>query len=222
MKVLQILSLTALMLITKLVTAQNKSDKYFFSSGIGIANSFFGTALPPFQYLNLKEYNIKKNTFGRIYDFELGVNLKKRLSISLRFSDHLFLNKFNVQDTITNTNYNYTLIGNLYRHQQYYQLLLNKIVFKKNSNSIGVGTGLFLVHESQQYAGQYSGIPNLENASAALHEYPSWEGGAPLAVFFERALHKNVALGVKAQIYYIISVDSFEALSLNPYIKVSF
>jgi len=65
-------------------------------------------------------------------------------------------------------------------------------------------------------------MPVIENAAVTFHEYPSLEFGVPVALFCERTFNKNISLGIKVQTYILISVGSFESISLNPYVKVNF
>lgn len=221
MKAISAILLFITIFLAKNVFTQTIDHKLFFKSGIGPVYSFFEIAKPPFQYLNLNEFTISK-TFGRTIDMEVGYQMKKQLSISLIFTDHAFSNNFNVFDTLRNTNIEFALIGKLYRHQYYIQAQINK-VFKQNKKySLGAGTGLLFVNDGQQYFGAYSGIPNVNNPAVTLHEYRNWEFGTPLAIFFERKLKPNINLGLKAQAYIIISVGSFESISLNPYFSVRF
>lgn len=200
---------------------KNKNKGFYFKSGAGVAYSFFQTDNPPFQNTNFKDFTIKK-TFGRAFDFEIGYQLKKNFSLSLRYSDHKFSNKFHVRDTMMNTNYEYILDGKLYRNQYYWQLLVNKTFSLKNNNVLGLATGVLFVNDGEQFSTEYAGIINLANPSASFHEYRSWEFGAPIAIFYERKLKENILLGLKAQAYILISVGTFESISLNPYIGITF
>lgn len=212
-------SLIAIFLLSSLnLPAQTKDQhlNFYFSSGIGPVYSFFEYFNSPFQY------TISRKTLGRTFDIEVGHQVNKKISVTLRFSDHKFSKEFNVQDTMRGTNYEYTLIGKLYRHQYYWQLLLNKIFINRNNYSFGAGAGILFVNDGQQFSAQYAGIPNLSNPSASWHEYPNWEFGTPAEIFGERKLNNNVSLGVKAQAFILISVGSFESISLTPYIRARF
>ena len=167
-------------------------NKYYIEAGIGPIISLFGRSKPPFNYLNLKEYVIKKGTLGKAIDFEAGINLKKNWSISFQFSDQQFSNRFNIKDTIINTRTEYNFEGNLYRHQQYYQLILNKVLINKPNKAFGIGLGAFFVNSSEQIAVQYSGVRDLSNASATLGEYPHLEAGGSFNFYYEHKANKNV------------------------------
>ncbi len=221
--------ITTFILKTNFLFAQKELNKnhLFFSSGPGLVYSFFEYGDPNFPYTITGQYTVDKKTFGRAFDFEMGYQMKKNFSLSLRYSEHKFSKSFKVEETIRNTNYNYNLIGQLYRHQSYWQLLLNKILLENNYYLFGVGTGILFVNDSQQFSQespgiQVPGMPVIENAAASFHEYPHMEFGVPVALFCERKLNKNISLGAKVQAYILISVGSFESISLNPYVKVNF
>lgn len=212
------------LLFAKNLFAQTKAHKniFFFSSGVGPVYSFFEIATPPDPSFNAGQYTIEKKLLGRAIDFEVGHLMQNKFRLSLRFSDHKFSKKFNVFDTLRNANYEYTLIGKLYRHQYYYQLLINKIFAENRHHSFGAGTGILFINDGQQFFAAYSGAPNLFNPAVSLHEYRNWEFGVPAAIFYEKKLNENISFGIKAQAYILISVGSFESISLNPYIKASF
>lgn len=195
-------------------------NRLFFSSGAGAVYSFFEYGDPNFPML-YGEYTVDKKTVGRFFDFEIGYQLNRLTSLSLRLSDHKFSKSFNVKETIRNSNYDYTLIGKLYRNQFYWQLLLNKALLSKHNYSFGASSGVLIINDSQQFSAQALGIQGFSNAIASFHEYPSLEFGVPVSLFYERQIKDNVSFGIKAQAYILISVGSFESISLNPYIRVS-
>jgi hypothetical protein len=148
--------------------------------------------------------------------------MKKGYSISVQYSDLKFAKKFKIYDTIQNTNYNYSLDGKLYRNQYYWQVLLSKQIKSTRKSLLGASTGIMFINDGEQFSIQYAGVRNISNPSASFYEFRSWEFGVPAAIFYERKLSTNISLGVKAQAYIIISVGSFEAVSLNPYISARF
>ncbi len=100
---------------------------------------------------------------------EIGDQVNRRTSLSLRFIDHKFSKSFNVNDTSRNSDYNYVLDGKLYRHQFYWQLLLNKTFLSKKTYSFGASTGILFINDSQQFSAQASGIQGFSNALASFH-----------------------------------------------------
>ena len=126
----QIIINILLTFLTLHLFSQNKikENYFFFSSGPGIANSFFKTAKPPFPFQNLAEYNSKKS-IGRSLDFEAGYSMKKRFSITVRYSNHQFSNKFHVFDTLTNSNYEYTLAGKTISSSELYTSYFKQSIF---------------------------------------------------------------------------------------------
>jgi hypothetical protein len=198
-----------------------KKTKYFFSSGIGPVYSFFQTETPPFFLVDPNEFTVKK-TFGTSIDLEIGREFKKDYSLILKYSDHKFSRKLNLMDTLTNTNYAYVYEGKLYRHQYYFQLLLSKILIKSKKETFGAGTGILFVNDGQQFFAAYAGSPNLFYPTVSVHEYRNWEFGVPFNLFIERKLNENISFGLKSQAFILISVGSFESVSLTPYIKAQF
>ena len=67
-----------------------------------------------------------------------------------------------------------------------------------------------------------AGWPGVGYPSVNLHEYPHLEGGVPFSLYYERKLNSLVSFGIKSQAYIIVSVGSFESISLNPYFKANF
>ena len=195
-------------------------SRLFFSSGAGAVYSFFEYGDPNFPML-YGQYTVDKKTVGRFFDFEIGYQLNRLTSLSFRLSDHKFSKNFNVEETIRNSNYEYTLIGKLYRNQFYWQLLLNRTFLSKHNYSFGASTGVLFANDSQQFSAQDPGVQGFSNALASFHEYPSLEFGIPVSLFYERLIKNNVSFGIKAQAYILVSVGSFESISLNPYIRVS-
>ena len=218
----KILYSIALLFLSLTLNAQRTTkNNFYFKSGIGGVYSFFKTESAPFPTPTLIEIN-SKNPLGRVIDFELGKNLKRNYSVSFRFSDHKYEKSYNIQDTIGNTTTAYSLIGKLYRHQYYYQLLLNKEVINSNRELFGIGIGFFLINESDQFYSATAGWPGVGYPSVNLHEYPHLEGGVPFALYYEHKLNSLVSFGIKTQAYIIVSVGSFESISLNPYFKANF
>ena len=217
----KILYSIALLFLSLTLNAQRTTkNNFYFKSGIGGVYSFFKTESAPFPTPTLAEIN-SKNSFGRVIDFELGKNLKRNYSVSFRFSDHKYEKSYNILDTIRNTTTVYRLIGKLYRHQYYYQFLLNKAVVSSNRELFGVGIGFFLINDTDQFYSASAGWP-FDYPSVNLHEYPHLEGGVPFSLYYERKLNSLVSFGIKSQAYIIVSVGSFESISLNPYFKANF
>ena len=216
------LALIVLMIIASTINAQSTpKSKYYFKTGIGAAYSFFKTDSAPFPTPTLAEINAK-DAIGRVIDFEIGRNLRRNFSLSLRFSDHKFVRAYYISDTLINTTTIYTLHGKLYRHQYYYQILINKEFSIGKRSLLGAGIGYFFVTESDQFYSAFAGNPGLGYPTVNLSEYPNLEGGGPVAIYYERKINPFVSLGIKSQAYVIVSVGSFESISINPYIKASF
>lgn len=211
-----------LFFIASAINAQSSSKgKYFFKSGIGAAYSFFKTEPAPFPTPTLAEMNAK-DAIGRVIDFEIGHNLKRSFSLSVRFSDHKFVRSYYISDTLINTTTIYTLHGKLYRHQYYYQILINKEFSIGQRSLFGAGIGYFFVTESDQFYSAFAGNPGIGYPTVNLSEYPNLEGGGPVAIYYERKVNPFISIGIKSQAYIIVSVGSFESISLNPYFKANF
>jgi hypothetical protein len=133
----------ALLLMSLILNAQRTTkNNCYFKSGIGGVYSFFKTESAPFPTPTLTEIN-SKDAIGRAIDFEIGRNLKNNFSLSIRFSDHKYARSYYISDTLNNTTTIYTLHGKLYRHQYYYQILINKEFNIGKRSLFGAGIGFF-------------------------------------------------------------------------------
>ena len=208
-----------------IVLAQKDTTKrFFFSSGIGPVYSFFQLAIPPFAYFNAGEYSAAdKRLLGRAIDFEIGYQLSKGTSLSVRFSDHKYANNLKINDTIRNTNYLYSVQSKLYTHQYHWQLLVNKVFIQKKNHSLGGGIGLFLFDEHRQGIDANPANPGgTSDPTVYFIEYASWELGAPVSLFYEKKINENISFGARMQVNFLISAPDLYAMSLVPYLRVNF
>lgn len=207
--------------------AQKDTSKtrFFFSSGIGPVYSFFAKGDPPFEN-NAGQYSAADKKFGRAIDFEIGYQLTKKTSLSVRFSDHKYSRSLKLDYVIRNTNYLYTVQSNLYSHQYHWQLLVNKVFVQKKNYSFGGGIGLFLFNDKGQNFSGASLIPATGPSEprllVSLVEYDEWELGAPVCLFYEKHLSENISFGARAQINFLVSAPDLNAMSLMPYFRINF
>lgn len=214
----KIIKLCICLVFSKITFAQN-DKKLSLSIEYGPQANFF-----------VKSYNendgvFSTNTFynkrliGRIGSLELNYKIAKNGTLKLGFSNAV--NKREVD--FTSNNIGLSIKDFEISHMSnFYQLILEKS-FNKNKPSLKYEIGIVYARTNQQEIS----ILDIPGGSAEFEErsfkhYRLEEGGVVLGLIYSKKIDTKFTLGVRTKVYYLISTNKLEAISLTPCLSYNF
>jgi hypothetical protein len=107
------------------------------------------------------------------------------------------------------------------RHtNNFYQLLFEQRLGSSSKHQFNLSTGLFYLRKSQQavYASTFGlGLEERNFKNSRLEE-----GGAFLGLQYQAKIDNHFYLGIRSRVYYIISANYFETVTLTPTLSYVF
>ncbi len=160
---------------------------------------------------------LNKNFIGTIGGAEIIYRATNMASWGLAFSKST-----NTRSVTYNTRINgvdvYIGDFDIKHENRFYQLFYQR-KFSKKLPSLSYEIGLFYVRFQQQEINIGSGVLfNQRNWKSSKLE----EGGAFVGIKFEKYIDKKIALGIKSRLYYIITADQLESITLTPTLTYHF
>lgn len=198
-------------------TKEAKSSKIFLSTGFGAAGSFFvrdyAEALP-FPSSGYQAF-FKKKFVGIAQEIAIGIHLKKNIDVKLGFNHQRFTRKVYVDDTLPRG------VGLLLDHRiqhadnMWFGGMAKNYIREKSQFSWGAGIFFWSpqLHTVEIYTG-YIIDREFNNGIDELGAY------AELA--YEYKFQPKVNIGLKTQVWYIVSGSYFNSVALFPFIKLNF
>lgn len=189
-------------------------NKFSVQINYGLNGNFFVRSYDELGGPTNKKYFYKKNFIGTIGGAELNYRLSKKSSLLMGYSRGInrgkknYVGRINGTDIIIN-DFNLRHINNIY------QLGYGIYTGKKNKD-LKIDVGVMLIYDLRQTIAienwdNYIDIDerNLKNANAV-------EGGAFLGLEYSKKIDSKFNIGLKTRVYYLISTNNLEAISLTP------
>lgn len=160
---------------------------------------------------------LNKNFVGSIGGAEILYRATNRALWGIAFSKST-----NTRSVTYNTRINgvgvYINSFDIKHESRFYQLFYQRR-FSKKQPSLTYEVGLYYLRVQQQEVaiGNSIGFEQRNWKNSKLEE-----GGAFVGIKFEKYIDKKTALGIKSRLYYTISVDQFEAITLTPTLTYHF
>lgn len=205
------------LLYSTVIFAQ-KEKRFSIEVNYGLNGNFFvrsynETVSPPAKFF----YN--KNFIGNIGGLEMKYNFNKNSRLGLAFSQAKNSKEINYSGSvlpITIINFNITHVN------RFFQLFYERNFSKKNPG-FKYQVGLFYLRMNQQEVE----IADRVNGGALFEErnyktYKLEEGGAFVGFHYSKKIDTKFDLGIKSRLYYLISTNSFEAITLTPTLTYHF
>lgn len=167
-----------------------------------------------------KTYLYKKNFVGTIGGVQLSYRLNSVSSLSLGYSRSTNKGQKSFHDVLNGVDIMITDF-NIRHNNDFFQLAYERS-FSKKHPSWKYHAGVVLVSMQQQeisvenYASQV--LVNERNAQNAGLQ----EAGVFAGIHFSKKIDTRLEAGLKARVYYLISVQSFEAITLTPTLTYHF
>ncbi len=154
-----------------------------------------------------------KNFLGSIAGAEISYRLKKKSAVSFAYRRSVNSGKKNYEGSINNTDI-YIRDFKLRHVNKIFHLGFGR--YLGNTGKFKVDMGIVLIYDAQQTI-------NIENWASylAIHENNyknsnSLEGGVFASFQYFKKIDTRFDIGLRVQGYYLISVTTFEAISLTP------
>jgi hypothetical protein len=208
-----------LFLLISFSNVKAQDSRFTLEVNYGLNGNFFVTSYDEISGPQPHTYFYNKNFLGTIGGGELAYRISKKSSIIAGYSRSVNAGKKNFSGLVGNAE----VYINDFKIRHYnnfyyagYKYLLNK---KKIEFSIDIGP--VLVYSSSQdiiiEGADFIGITesNFKNSNSV-------EGGLFAGIHLSKSIDKHFELGLKVRGYHLISVASFEALTLTPTLSYKF
>lgn len=196
-----------------------KPSKIFLSTGFGAAGSFFvrdyDEALP-FPSSGYQAF-FKKKFVGIAQEIAIGIHLKKNIDVKLGFNHQRFTRQVYVNDTLLGVG---VLLDHRIQHadNNWFGGMAKNYIREKSQFSWG--TGIFFwspqLHTVEIFTG-YIIDQEYNGKNSRLNEL-----GVYAELAYEYKFQSKVNIGLKAQVWYIVSGSYFNSVALFPFIKLNF
>ncbi|HUS02197.1 MAG TPA: hypothetical protein VMY77_10745 [Chitinophagaceae bacterium] len=157
----------------------------------------------------------KKKFIGQIAGIELRYNLNSTSSIGLAYANSVNKRKINYSNG-TNARILYFTISHI---DNFYQLFYERAFSKKNTG-FKFNSGIFYLRMKQQEIDASPAGVLFEERD--FKHYKLEEVGIFLGIHFSKRIDTRFQLGVKSRIYYLLSTNEFEAITLTPTLTYTF
>lgn len=167
-----------------------------------------------------KIYLYKKNFVGTISGIEMKYKTGQRSLLSIGYARGINLGKKNVSETINGVS---VLVQDfqLRNVDNIFQLNYERLFSKKN-NMFTYQVGLFILNSSQQEISIENYNNSIDISERNFENSKLQEGGTSIAISYSKKIDTKFKLGIQAKVYYLISTNSFEMISLTPTLSYTF
>lgn len=211
---------TIVIILTALNAFGQSSQKFSIEAIYGLNGNFFVRSYDELGGPVPKTYLYKKNFLGSISGIELKYKISKKSSLGLAFSRSSNAGTKNYNGNFNGVN---VIISDFQiRHiENFYQFYYERNLSEKYPQ--------FKYHLGLVYARMQQQEISLENLSNTItfqqRNYKNSrleEGGLFFGVQYSKKIDSRFELGIKSRIYYLISVQTLEALTLTPTLTYTF
>ena len=203
---------TLFSLMTLLLLAQ-RNARLSLEVNYGLQGNFFVRSYTEYAPGSAKAL-YKKNFIGTIGGLELKYKLNPFSNISLGYSKSI--NKREINYTAMYVSILHFRISHI---NNFYQLGYER-VFSKRNMDIKFNSGIFYLRMKQQEVDASPVGVSLEERDYK-HNKPE-EGGAFFGLHYSKKIDTKFELGIKSRVYYLISTNQFEAITLTPTLTYNF
>lgn len=199
-------------------TVENKKkDKFFITTGYGLAGSFFVRSYDEFAPIPRYKTFYKKNFVGVAQNIAIGINLEKNYQIRIGLNFQNFTRKIKSKDTLSDLTIN---LDHTIHHRDYMWFAGVNKNFEIKKHIFSPGLGIYYLRSKQEeveiYFPSYFADIERDFKNSRLNE-----GGVYTEFSYEYKFQPKVNLGIKTQFYYTLSTWEAESITLFPYIKIN-
>lgn len=204
-----------LILITFRVDAQ-KVNRFSLRANYGLQGNFFFNGYEELGRPDGTAF-LKKNFIGSIGGLDLSYRLTKLASINVGYSKSINSKRINYFTRINGVDI-YISDFEIKHENRFYQLWYQRSLSKKN-NHFNFELGVYYVRTQQQEIsiGNYVAFEQRNFKNSYLEE-----GGFSAGLHYKVKIDTHFDLGVQSRIYYTVSADELELISLAPTLSYRF
>jgi hypothetical protein len=196
------------------------SRKFSFEINYGLNANFFVGSYDEVGVPQNKTYLYKKNLLGTVSGIELKYHLNNHSSLFAAYSRTINKGEKNFSGSISGVDV-FIEDFNIRHHNDFYQVGYER-TFKKTIPSLKYHFGLVYARMQQQEIGIENFANQIIIAERKYKNSNLEEGGVFAGVHFQKKIDTKLELGLKLRAYYLISVSTFEALTLVPSLTYNF
>lgn len=202
-------------------TAYSQTHKKFsLQVNYGLFGNFFVRSYDEIGGPVNKKYFYKKNFIGTVGGAAFNYNISKRSSLMIEYNRSINLGKKNYAGRINGTDviirdFNLRHINNIYQ-------LGYGIYTSKKSKDFKISIGVILLYDLKQEIAMENWDNYINIDERNFKNANSVEGGTFLGIEYSKRIDNKFNLGLKAKLYYLISTNYLEAISLTPTLTYHF
>lgn len=199
-------------------TKEAKLPKFFLSAGYGLAGSFFVRSYDealPFPSAEYRAF-FKKKFIGVSNVLLIGMHLKKNIDIKFGYQYQRFSRRVQVEDTLSGVIL--SLDHRIHHIDNIWLGGINKNYIRKKS-LLSWGGGLFYIRPQQQEVEIFANAiidTERNQKNSRLND-----GGAYGELTYEYKFQPKVNIGIKSQVYFILSGSYFNSIALFPFVTLN-
>ena len=206
--------------LISLFSFSQKEKKIFFEINYGVNGNFFvrnydetGGPVP-------KTYFYNKHFIGSIAGIEIKYKLNQRSSLGIAYSRSINSRRISYNGPFNSI---YLSIRDFrITHTDIFDQLYYEMNLFQKMPGLKCQLGLFYLRMNQQEV-ELSNFSNSISFEERNYKNSKLEeGGAFFGVHFSKKIDTNFELGIKSRVYYLISTNEFEAITLTPSLSYNF
>lgn len=199
-------------------SAQTNSGKFNFEINYGLNGNFFVRSYEERSTPGVSANFYNKNFVGTIGGVELIFNAGKKSKIGLGYSHSINSRVINFSNASAAQRID--LIDFSIRHiNNFYQLYYERPVLKKNED-LSFNTGIYYLRSQQQEVdvSPFGLLLEQRNFKNSRLE----EAGVFAGLHYSKQIEKRFRIGIRTRLYYTVSTNQLEAITITPTLKYQF
>ena len=194
---------------------QAQTQKHFsLEINYGVCGNFFVRSYPENAPPPIMQF-YNKNFIGSVGGFEVKYNITSNSSINLAYAKSVNKREINYDNGVNTTILYFDISHINHFYQLFYETALSKKIkyFKLHG-------GIYYLRMNQQEV-DVSPVGSLFEERDFKHNKLE-EGGVFFGIHFIKKIDTKFDLGIKSRVYYTISTNTFEAITLTPSLTYHF
>ncbi len=196
------------------------SGKFSLEINYGLNSNFFVGSYNEVGGPQNKTFLYNKDLLGTVSGLELKYHLNNHSSLFAAYSRSVNKGEKNYSGNINGVDV-FIIDFNIRHHNDFYQVGYER-TFKKTLPFLTYHFGLVYARMQQQEIGieNFANLILIDERNSKNSNLE--EGGVFAGVHFQKKVDTKFELGLKLRAYYLISVSTFEALTLTPTLTYNF
>jgi len=206
--------------ITQVQAQKISPSKFSIQGYYGPQGNFFVRSYDEKGGPSNKTYLYKKNFIGTISSAEIRYKTGSLSSVGIEYARGINLGKKNVSENINGV-YIFVQDFQLRNIDNIFQFNYERL-FSRNNSHLKYQIGLFILNSSQQEISIEGYDQSVDITERNFKNSKLQEGGASVAISYNKEIDTKFKLGIQAKVYYLISASNFEMIALTPTLTYTF